>query len=82
MINTVEKRLVIAHTCNDYDDDKNPKNHIKVEVCASAVASAVTHVIASFLMRFFNTAVIYTMFFYKIWKLVLKFFLIWCIMLF
>jgi len=59
-------QLVIAHTCNDNDDNQNPKDHIKVEVCASAatcVASAVTHDFASFHSRFFKTVVIYTMFF-------------------
>lgn len=34
-------RLLIAHTCNDNNYDKNPKDHIKIEVAAAAAVTAV-----------------------------------------
>ena len=34
-------KLLIAHTCNDNNYDKNPKDHIKIEVAAAAAVVAV-----------------------------------------
>lgn len=31
---------LVAHACYDYDDDKNPKNHIKIEVTAAETSAA------------------------------------------
>lgn len=45
---------LVTHTCNDYDYDENPQNHIKVEA-AAAVASAFTH--CSFLLSDFDVEI-------------------------
>ncbi len=34
--------VVIAHTCNNYDYDKNPKDHIKVKIAAAAAVVSLT----------------------------------------
>lgn len=45
---------LVAHTCNDNDDDKNPKNHIKIKITAAEVFisfTAITH--CKFLLSMF-----------------------------
>lgn len=53
---TVYKGKLVAHTGYNNDDNKYPKNHIKVKVSATAAVVAygttVTHTIASFHNRF------------------------------
>ena len=62
--------LVVAHTCNNNDDDKNPQNHIEIEISAATtavVATTFTHACSLLSFATFMPLVVYTMFFYKIW---------------
>lgn len=50
---SVAAAIAVVHESNDNDDDKNPKNHIKIKAAeesaaTSVVASAVTHLKSSF----------------------------------